>query len=116
MTTKRSDRGALPAADFDKRVTRRLRVVLAWCRKEHIDVTPGLEVSEAVAARIIGYGPDRGETLAVQRAEGRVSPLLRFRQLGRGYLYDLHSCAVFIEEKYDRMLDESLSRDAGTTK
>ncbi|MFL9936301.1 hypothetical protein P0D88_46575 [Paraburkholderia sp. RL18-103-BIB-C] len=99
------------AADLDKRVTRRLGIYRAWCRKHGIDVTPGGEVAEEIAARIIGYGPNRGETLAVQRAEGRLSPLLRVRRLGRSYLYDLASCALFVETGYDAMLDEHLTRD-----
>lgn len=97
------------AADFDKRVTRRVHKVLAWCRREAIDVTPGGEVSEEVAGRIIGY---RGaDTLAVQRAEGRLSPLLHVRRLGRTYFYDLASCALFIEQGFDAMLDENVTRD-----
>jgi hypothetical protein len=113
------------ATDFNGRVTRRLGLYRAWCRRNRIDVTPGREVSEEVATRIVGYhGTD---ALAVQRAEGRLSPLLRLRRHGRGYLYDLHSCALFVETGYDAMLDEHLSPEvhvgtkaiaahAGTTK
>jgi hypothetical protein len=98
----------IPATHFDKRITRRLRELRNWCRREGIDVTPGGEVSEEAATRAVGY---RGtDTLAVQRAEGRLSPLLRLRRHGRGYLYDLHSCAVFIESRYDAMLDENVTK------
>ncbi|SAK77733.1 hypothetical protein AWB81_03757 [Caballeronia arationis] len=95
-------------ADLDERVTRRLSTLRAWCRKEGIDVTPGGEISEEAATRAVGY---RGtEALAVQRAEGRLSPLLRVRRLGRSYLYDLASCALFVETGYDAMIDENVTR------
>jgi hypothetical protein len=99
------------AADaFDRRVARRLGMYRAWCRSNRIDITPGGEVAEDVATQIVGYhGTD---TLAVQRSEGRLSPLLRMRRHGRGYLYDLRSCALFVETGYDAMLDEHLSREA----
>lgn len=96
------------AADFDKRITRRLGIYRAWCRRNRIDVTPGGEVSEEVAGIIVGY---RGtDTLAVQRAEGRLSPLLRVRRLGRSYLYDLASCALLVETGYDAMFDEKVTK------
>jgi hypothetical protein len=98
------------ATDLDKRIARRLSKLRAWCHRQGVDITPGGEVSEEAATRAVGYhGTD---TLAVQRAEGRLPPLLRLRPHGRGYLYDLHSCAVFIESRYDAWLDENVSRDA----
>jgi hypothetical protein len=97
-------------ADFDKRVTRREKEFRAWCRRENIDVTPGGEVSEKTAGILIGY--QGRDTLAVQRMEGRLPPELRVRCLGRGYLYDVYSCAVFVEAGYDAWFDANVSRDA----
>lgn len=101
------------AADLDKRIARRLRFLRDWCRRQHIELTPGGEISEEAANRAVGYSWG-SDTLATQRNEGRLSPLLRLRPHGRGYLYDLHSCAVFIESRYDAWLDENVSRDAMT--
>ena len=96
------------AADLDKRVTRLAGRYRAWCRREGVMVTPGGEVSEKIAGIILGY---RGiDVLAVQRAEGRLSPLLRVRRLGRSYLYDLASCALVVESGYDAMLDEKVTK------